>query len=440
MGSAQRMKEVYQILKEEARPKIVVLSAMSGTTNSLVEYCGFIESQQITAARQIMENLEKRYKAEVEDLFEDTEYRNQGNAFTNKIFTYLHSFLRENISESEKKIILAQGEILSTNLFHLFLRSREQNASLIFAPDFIRVDENGEPDTQFIPSHLIPLLARNSGNWIITQGFICKNRYGDIDNLKRGGSDYTASLIAAAIKADEIQIWTDIDGMHNNDPRVVNETHAIEHLSFEEAAELAYFGAKILHPSSILPARKEGIPVRLLNTMLPKAKGTYISSQSYSSGIFKAVAAKDGITAIRIRSGRMLMAYGFLRKVFEIFEHYKTPIDLITTSEVAISLTIDDNTFLEDIIRELNSFSEVEVDNRQAVISVVGQNIGTATGISSKVFEALESIFIRMISFGGSNHNISLLINSSDKVKALQLLNEKLFQKTKPSPLSESMA
>jgi len=328
---------------------------------------------------------------------------------------------------NEEKAILAQGELLSTALFHYYLEEIGEPSILLSALNFMRIDENEEPDLTYIETHLKQELAKHPDQKLfITQGYICRNNFGEIDNLKRGGSDYTASLIGAAIHAEEIQIWTDIDGMHNNDPRFVNKTHPIKQLSFDEAAELAYFGAKILHPTCVLPAQSRKIPVRLLNTMQPEALGTLINEKTSGEGI-KAVAAKDGITAIKIKSGRMLLAYGFLRRVFEVFERYKTPIDMITTSEVAVSLTIDNDSNLSLIIKELEEFSSVEIDKNQTIICLVGDFGPEKQGVVVHILEALKNIPIRMISYGGSHYNVSLLVNADKKKEVLQAINAGLF-------------
>lgn len=426
VGSAQRMREVAQLVKSGER-KIVVLSAMSGTTNSLVEIANCLFEKKNEVAAHLVEGLRSKYKETCADLFPNSEFHEKGLDLIKSHFDFLLSFTQDSFTIHEEKAVLAQGELLSTALFHLYLQQENIDSTLLPALQFMRIDKDLEPDYFYIKENLNRLIQNYPKQQLfITQGFICRNVYGEIDNLKRGGSDYSASLIGVAVQAKEVQIWTDIDGMHNNDPRVVEKTQPIKQLSFDEAAELAYFGAKILHPSSILPAKKANIPVRLKSTLSPEAEGTLIQAESSGSGI-KAIAAKDGITAIKINSGRMLLAYGFLRKVFEIFELYKTSIDMITTSEVAVSVTVDDNQNLSEISKELEKYGTVELDEDQTIICVVGDFIRTHKGVANRVFQALKEVPIRMISYGGSNHNISLLIKTSDKAEALKNLNS-LFQ------------
>jgi aspartate kinase len=430
VGSAERMKEVARLININEKQTnlsaryIIVLSAMSGTTNSLVQIAEALYSKKNTKANQLINQLEKKYKIVVSELFSDPLVSKEASELIDSHFNYIKSFTQDLFTIHEERAILAQGELISTALFHLYLQEQKIDTVLLPALNFMRIDTNGEPDNYYIKENLNRELEQYpEKNIFITQGYICRNLYGEIDNLKRGGSDYSASLIGAAIKAEEIQIWTDISGFHNNDPRYVENTHPIEKLSFDEAAELAYFGAKILHPSSVLPAKLANIPVRLKNTMNPDHPGTLISDEANGKGI-KAVAAKDGITAIKIKSGRMLLAYGFLRKVFEVFERFKTPIDMITTSEVAVSLTIDDTTFLSEIIEELNFYGAVEVDSEQSIICVVGENLIDQKGIIHKALETLNNINMRMISYGGSRHSISILVNADDKKEALISLNE----------------
>ena len=428
VGSAQRMKEVAKIVCE-SKHNIVVLSAMSGTTNQLVEIADYLYKKNPTGAMEIINRLENSYYPVVEELFSSEEYKQKGKELIQTFFNFLRSFtsLSDTFTLFEEKIILAQGELISTNLFNNYLNEIGKNSVLLPALEFVKTDKNGEPDTQFIQEELAKQLEKQpNADIYITQGYICRNFYGEIDNLQRGGSDYTASLLGAAIKAEEIQIWTDIDGMHNNDPRFVENTRPIPFLNFEEAAELAYFGAKILHPTCILPAKLGNIPVRLLNTLEPEAAGTLISNKS-KQNVIEAVAAKDGITAIKIKSGRMLLAYGFLRKIFEIFENYQTSIDMITTSEVGVSLTIDNTKHLTEIVNDLKKFGTVTVDSDMVIICVVGDLTYTNVGFQAKVLNAMSEVPIRMVSYAGTNYNISMLIQKEDKVKALNLLSEKLF-------------
>lgn len=422
VGSADRMKKVLDIVSNEEQV-LVVLSAMSGTTNSLVEIAKYLESRKVNQAIELIEGLKIKYLKTVKELFEQEEYTQKGEQLIEEHFNYILSFTQDSFTLHEEKAILAQGELISTALFDYLAKEQGVDSKFLPALSYMRIDKDLEPDTYYIKENLNRLLADSPNSKVyVTQGFICRNVYGEVDNLKRGGSDYTASLVGVALEADEIQIWTDIDGMHNNDPRVVESTKPIKNLSFDEAAELAYFGAKILHPSSVLPAQKANIPVRLKSTLKPEEFGTLITDETSGSQI-KAIAAKDNITAIKIHSGRMLLAYGFLRKVFEIFELYKTSIDMITTSEVAVSVTIDDDTYLTEILSELNKYGRVEVDHNQTIVCIVGDFVQANKGIASKIFKVLEDIPLRMISYGGSNHNVSILIDTQDKVKTLQQLN-----------------
>jgi aspartate kinase len=427
VGKPARMHDVAKLITKNNEPAIVVLSAVSGTTNALVEIAAFLSSGKKEEAKQKIDILEKQYESFVSELVKEKYALEKTNGILREHFEFLNIILKISYSEALNKDILAQGELLSTKLFSVYLDEQKIPHALLPALDFMRIDANDEPQVEDIRERLNKILAQHPGiNLFITQGFICRNAKGEVDNLKRGGSDYSASLIAAAANASVCEIWTDISGMHNNDPRVVDKTIPIEQLSFDEAAELAYFGAKILHPASIWPAQQYNIPVKLLNTMEPTAAGTLISEHSASQGV-KAIAAKDGITAIKIRSSRMLLAYGFLRKVFEVFEKYKTSIDMITTSEVAVSVTIDNDTSLSDILREIELFGSVEVDHKQTIICVVGDNIAADETILQKVFQSLKGIDVRMVSYGGSVNNISLLVSAGKKTPVLQQLNKGLF-------------
>ena len=427
VGKPQRMHDVAKLITADKESKIVVLSAVSGTTNALVEIGNLIASGNRDGAKQKIDALESQYKQFIKELVKQPNALQKAENIIKEHFEFLNIILRISYSEALSKDILAQGELLSTKLFSVYLGEQGIQHELLPALEFMSIDINDEPQVEVIREKLTKILKQHSGqNLFITQGFICRNARGEVDNLKRGGSDYSASLIAAAINASVCEIWTDISGMHNNDPRVVNKTVAIEQLSFDEAAELAYFGAKILHPASIWPAQQYNVPVKLLNTMEPEAKGTLISETAASKGV-KAVAAKDGITAITIKSSRMLLAYGFLRKVFEIFEKYRTSIDMITTSEVAVSLTIDSDSALSDIIKELEVFSTVGVDNDQTIICIVGNEIAAHADTLRKVFESLSNIDVRMVSYGGSPHNISILVNAKDKKTVLQQINSGVF-------------
>ena len=429
VGSPERMKGVASLVTESGEPTFIVLSAMSGTTNSLVEISDYLYKKNPEGANEVINNLEKKYMQHVEELYSTEEMKQTTREFLQGEFNYLRSFTKDLFTSFEEKSIVAQGEMMSTNMVVNYLKEQGIKAVLLNALDFMRTDKNAEPDPQYIKEKLAAIMEQNEGYQIyITQGFICRNAYGEIDNLQRGGSDYTASLIGAALPADEIQIWTDIDGMHNNDPRVVEHTEAVRQLNFEEAAELAYFGAKILHPTCVQPAKYAGIPVRLKNTMDPKADGTIIDNVIVR-GKIKAVAAKDNITAIKIKSSRMLLATGFLRKVFEIFESYQTPIDMIATSEVGVSMSIDNDAHLNDIVNELKKYGTVTVDSDMCIICVVGDLDWSNVGFETIATDAMKNIPVRMISYGGSNYNISFLIRERDKKQALQNLSNVLFEK-----------
>lgn len=428
VGSAQRIKKVANLITERGR-NIVVLSAMSGTTNTLVEISDYLYKKNIAGAKETINILQAKYDAVIDELFGSEEFRLRARGEVGACFDFIRSLNKEIFTLFEEREILAQGERISTTLMHLYLLEQGVDAVMLDALDFMRTDKNAEPDSEYLRDKLIPLLdAAPDAQLFITQGYICRNAYGEIDNLQRGGSDYTASLIGAAIGAEEIEIWTDIDGMHNNDPRFVEGTRPVHQLHFEEAAELAYFGAKILHPTCVLPAKLNNIPVRLLNTMEPEAEGTLIFNAPATHTI-KAVAAKDNITAIKIKSGRMLLAYGFLRKVFEIFETHRTSIDMIVTSEVGVSVTVDSQRNLPAILDDLKKFGTVTVDSDMVIICVVGDLEWQNRGFEAEVVNALKDIPVRMISYGGSNYNISLLIRREDKVKALNLLSDHLFNK-----------
>lgn len=426
VGNPERMKSLINLIND-SEEKIVVLSAMAGTTNSLVEIADLLYSNNINEASRKNEELRGKYHNVVDGLYDTEAYKKSGHELIDSHFDYIRNFTLRVFTRLQEKAILAQGELISTALFQLLLQERKIRSVLIPALNFMRIDKEGEPDTFYIEENLKRELSNYpDDNLFITQGYICRNAYGEIDNLKRGGSDYTASLIGAAAGAEEIQIWTDISGFRNNDPRFVEDTKIIRELSFDEAAELAYFGAKILHPSSVNPARMKNIPVRLKNTMDPDDEGTVISSKCILED-YKAVAAKDGISVLRIKSDRMLMAYGFMRKVFEIFESYKTPIDMVTTSEVSVSITIDNPEHLEKIAKDLRELGSVEIERDQTIICIVGDFRTERTGSAPEIFEALNTIPLKMISYGGSPYSISLLIDTKDKVQALKLLSKHLF-------------
>ena len=426
VGSPQRMKEVAKLINDGDK-KIVVLSAMSGTTNSLVEISNYLYKKNPEGANEVINKLESKYKQHINELYSTEEYKQKTWSLIKDIFNGIRSFTKEIFTLFEEKVILAQGELMSTNMVTNYLLEQGVNVVLLPALDFMRTDKNAEPDSVYIKSKLAAQLEMHpDADLYITQGYICRNAYGEVDNLQRGGSDYSASLIGAAVNASEIQIWTDIDGIHNNDPRIVDKTSPVRQLHFEEAAELAYFGAKILHPTCIQPAKFANIPVRLLNTMEPTAPGTLISNDT-ELGKIKAVAAKDNITAIQIKSGRMLLAIGFLRKVFEIFESYQTSIDMICTSEVGVSVSIDDTKHLNEILNDLKKYGIVTVDHDMCIICVVGDLRWENVGFEAKALDAMREIPVRMISFGGSDYNISFLVSKEDKKRALQSLSDHLF-------------
>ena len=427
VGTPSRMKEVTQLITKSGEPVFVVLSAMSGTTNSLVEISDYLYKKNPDGANEVINQLENKYMKHVEELYQTEETKRETREFLVAEMNYLRSFTKELFTSFEEKSIVAQGEMMSTNMVVNYMKEQGIKAVLLNALDFMRTDKNSEPDPVYIKEKLNAVMEQQPDCQVyVTQGFICRNAYGEIDNLQRGGSDYTASLVGAALNADEIQIWTDIDGMHNNDPRVVDNTQPVHQLHFEEAAELAYFGAKILHPTCVQPAKYAGIPVRLLNTMQPDAEGTPISNHT-EYGKIKAVAAKDNIIAIKIKSSRMLLATGFLRKVFEIFESYQTPIDMVCTSEVAVSMSIDNSAHLGEIVDELKKYGTVTVDTGMCIICVVGDLDWSNIGFETKVLDAMTSVPVRMISYGGSNYNISFLIREEDKKRALQSLSDHLF-------------
>ncbi|NVO84374.1 aspartate kinase [Hymenobacter terrestris] len=433
VGSAPRMREVAELMHApHLQRRLVVLSAMSGTTNALVELAGLLYARNAAPAAAHLEQLRQHYQAVAHELLGATEAASFWPTL-DQSFQTLHELAANlPLTAEGERVILAQGELLSTRLMYGYVTTvLGRPAVLLPALDFMRLNADGEPDVAAIRQGLATALAPYPNDALfITQGFICRDAHGRIDNLRRGGSDYSASLIGAALQAEEIQIWTDIDGLHNNDPRVVAGTYPVRELSFDEAAELAYFGAKILHPSSVLPARAHGIPVRLLNTMQPDAPGTLISART-GSGSIKAIAAKDGITAINVKSSRMLLAHGFLRSLFEVFERHRTAIDMITTSEVAVSLTIDDAGRLPQIVAELQDFGAVAVDENQSIICLVGSLTQDANGSAHRAFAALRDVPVRMISYGGSPNNISILVSTEDKVRALRALNAGLFEERK---------
>jgi aspartate kinase len=427
VGKPERMHEVAKLITADPEKKIVVLSALSGTTNALVEIGQSAARFDREGASEQISKLSNHYDAFIGSLLTSDKAREKAHAIVREHFEFLGIILRISFSESLNKDILAQGELLSTKLFSVYLEEKSIPHILLPALEFMSIDAEDEPQLEQIRLRLTSLLSKYPGDGLfITQGYICRNARGEVDNLKRGGSDYTASLVAAAIQATVCEIWTDIDGMHNNDPRIVKKTVPVEQLSFDEAAELAYFGAKILHPTCIWPTQQQNVPVKLLNTMQPLAAGTVIQKTTSSKGA-KAIAAKDGIIAINIKSSRMLLAYGFLRKIFEVFEKYKTPIDMVTTSEVAVSVTIDNGSQLKYILKELEPFGTTEVEEGQTIVSIVGNEIAETKDVLLKIFDGLSHVPVRMVSYGGSKHNVSVLIPSSFRNETLQKLNVKLF-------------
>ena len=428
VGSAERMQNVVRLISD-GDPKIVVLSAMSGTTNSLIEFTNYLRNGNVNGACEHSTFLQTKYMQTIKDLYKSEEAIKSATNKVNEIFAHLRDLATRPLNDELEKEIVAQGEIISTNMVTIYMREIGLDVELLNALDFMRLNVNGEPDITYIREHLLPLIdMEKRGKIYITQGFICMNHEGSYDNLQRGGSDYTATLIGSAVNAEEVQIWTDIDGVHNNDPRIVENTTPVRNLHFEESAELAYFGAKILHPTCILPAKLTGTPVRLLNTMDPTAEGTRIDNNLTCPGEIKAIAAKDNITAIKIKSGRMLLAYGFLRKVFEIFETYHTSIDMICTSEVGVSVSIDDDKRLDEIVAELQKIGTITVDKNMCIVCVVGDLNWENTGFEARAMEAMKDIPVRMVSYGGSNYNISFLIREEDKVKALRSLSASIFE------------
>lgn len=427
LGTPQRIERVADIIREGS-PKLVVLSAMSGTTDALEDITNYLSKDNKDAAREIAAELERKYRKVAGELYKTDAYQNNALEMIQSHFNYIRSFFSKSYSTPQQKAIMAQGELITSALFQYYLEENNIESKLLPALNFMRIDKNEEPDEFYIKENLERELSTYPDtNLFITQGYICRNAFGEVDNLKRGGSDYTASLIGSAIDAEEVQIWTDVDGFHNNDPRYVENTSVVRNLSFDEAAELAYFGAKVLHPASVLPCKLKEISVRLKNTLNPTDEGTLITNGSHKKEI-KAVAAKDGIAAINIKSNRMLLAYGFIRKVFEVFEVYKTSVDVITTSEVAVSVTIDKLDHIDQIVSDLKKYGAVDVDHDQSIICVVGNLMADEKGIVYKIFNALSDVPVRMISYGGNQYNVTILVNTKDKVKALNALSNNLFK------------
>ena len=423
VGSAANMKKVAEVVRHE-RARITVLSAMSGTTDALVKIVAAAAAGDRDTVESQLAMLTDKYTTCIDGVL--GAHREEALGRMKAAFELIRSEVGAFREYTSERTIIAQGELLTSAIFTLYLNETGMKAVCLNSPDFMVTDEDGKVDTCRLREALAPVAA-DQDTFYVAQGFICTNNRSEIDNLGRGGSDYSAALMGAAIDAGQVQIWTDIDGMHNNDPRFVDHTYPIRTMSFCEAAELAYFGAKILHPSTIQPCQDHGIPVLLKNTMDPDAPGTTISDADESTQSFHAVAAKDGITVIRIYSARMLMAYGFLRKVFEVFEQYRTPIDMITTSEVAVSLTIDNDAHIDRIVEELAPLGKIEIERDNSIVCVVGRIEHTDTGLAARVFDGLKQVPIKMISYGASHHSITMLINTQDKKQTLQYLNDYLF-------------
>ena len=427
VGSADRIKYVATLIEDD-RFKIVVLSAMSGVTNTLVEISDHFAHSNVQGALSLIDELEQKYYHAIDTLYASKESQTLAKVFVDEKMGFLRSFETERLfSDYETKQVLGQGEIISVRMMELYLREQGKNPIRLSALDFICTDQYGEPDFPRIQDRLLQTMADYPTETLfLTEGYICLNAYSEMDNLKRGGSDYTATIIGSVLDAKEIQIWTDIDGMHNNDPRVVEHTRPVRTLHYDEASELAYFGAKILHPSCIIPAKMANVPVKLLSTMEPQAKGTLISNRM-DEGALKAIAAKDGVTVLRIRSTRLLLSYGFLRKVFEVFEANRTPIDMVTTSEVSVSVSITDTDRLEDILANLRRFSTVTLDYPMTILCIAGDLNWKNVGFESRVIEAVKDLPVRMISFGGSDHNVSVVVRAEDKELAMNQLHKHLF-------------
>ena len=431
VGSARRMKNVASIIGSSER-KIVVLSAMSGTTNALVCIAGCFYRKAPDEANKMISEQEQKYAREIEALYRTDLYKERALQLVTEHFNHVWSFSGKPFTVFDEKVILAQGGLIG--MMDLYLQEQGIESVLLPALNFMRITADGEPDPVYIREKLVALLDQHPDTSVfITQGFICRNAYGDIDNLQRGGSDYSASLIGAAVDAEEIQIWTDIDGMHNNDPRVVNHTSPVRQLNFEEAAKLAHFGAKILHPCCIRPAKESNIPVRLLNSFEPSAPGTLISNTA-EKGRIKAVAAKDDITYIKIKSINQLPSHKFLSHVFDTFAFYKTAVDMVTTSDIGVSVTIDNTEYLQEIVARLESYATVFVEKEMVIICVVGDLEWRNVGFEALIIEALKDIPVRMISYGGSSSNVSLVMRKEDKTRALQALSTHLFDSSQSLP------
>lgn len=426
IGSVDKIQAVASIVEKE-KNNIIVLSSIKGTAETLAEISKYLYNKNQEGAFELINQLDDTYTSLISDLFETEEYRVKALKFIRWRIDYIRSFSKDLFTLFEERIVMSQGELISTDIFSFYFSERGTKAITIPALDFVRTDKNSVPDQDFLKEQLGPLLnVSEDVDLFMTQGYICRNVYGEIDDLRKGGSDYTASLIGSSLKLEEIQIWADVDVMQNNDSRYIKGTKAIRKLNFDEAAELTYFGEKILHPSSILPAKIANVPVRLKNTMNPDAEGTLISNDT-DPGVIKAVAAKEGITVIQVRSAKMLLAHGFLRRILEVFDDYQTPIDMLTTSEVGVSITIDDARRLRDITDDLKKYGTVSVDEDMAIVCVIGDLNWLNIGFESQIADALKDIPIRMISYGGSNYNMSFLVRKKDKEKSLNLLNNKLF-------------
>ncbi len=429
VASAERIQHVADLISRGGGPTIVVLSAMAGTTNMLVEISRQLVLRHRHEALTLLTKLKKKYETETRLLFPDKMSYDRSWTVVNETFFFLEQLCYvDNFTLYDEKKILARGELLSTAMMLGHLADRNIKAVGLPALEFMRTDKNAEPDLSYIREHLSEIMARmpQEVELFITEGYICRNAFGDVDNLQRGGSDYTATLIGAALRASEIQIWTDIDGMHNNDPRVVDTTEPVRSLRFEEAAELAYFGAKILHPTCIVPAHVEGIPVRLLNTLEPDAPGTLIS-ETTDKDLIKAVAAKDDLSMVRVRSNHQLTSWSFISKVYALLEHYGIPADMIASAEVALSFAVESQRITDRFLEDLATLGVVSVDHGLTIVCVVGDLEAENVGFEAKILEALRDIPLWMISYGGSDYNMGVLIESQNKRAALKALSDHLF-------------
>lgn len=426
VGTAERIKHVATLIQDGER-NIVVISAMGSTTNVLVDIANCFYHKEPDEAKHILEQMRQGYAAEIDKLYDKPETKEKAQALIDSCLDTVWSFAKGPFTMFDEKTIVAQGELMSAGMVAFYLEEQGVPAVHLPALDFMRITKDSEPDMEYIEHKLQMRLDPYPETLIfITEGFICRNAFGEIDNLLRGGSDYSASIIGAAIHAREIQIWTDIDGLHNNDPRFVRHTVPVRQLNFDEAAKLAHFGAKILHPECIEPAKRYNIPVRLLNTFTPDAPGTLISNFA-EKGRIKAVAAKDGIIYIKILSMRVYPNPEFLNRVFDSFARYRVPVDLISTSEASVSVAVEENKCPMDAIHAIERFALIQIDRGMVIVCVVGDLEWQNIGFEARIINALKDIPIRMISYGGSSSNVSLVLRASDKVRALEALNSRVF-------------